>query len=352
MIRNSLYMYLVLWLLNMKCIFDAPKYFFYTFGNKDLKIWTLNSKRHCFWISPPSWSEYKLEKNQCLVKIQRTDQPFYLVPEPDIFPPLCSIIHFFSKSAACWPNPKCWDTALTRYLPLFPTPGYGWGVPDYGQPWLSAQVQSRDLATLFTGKDLQGKATIGAVGVVTVKLVSGNRHHSYSLNSAAFGIIVILSLAEGSALPYKSLHTSSDPARRLIGIYGCPNAHLWSICAFFEVFSSWEERAGSKGGVAECRGFIRLVSTADNLSCLWRRCSNSFIPLTLKIPLDGISGYTRQFIRAVNRWKVHRPINLDHNMWRGTMKRWEEEVATNQNYAILSRTFSSRRRKCPFEKEP
>ena len=122
MIRNSLYMYLVLWLLNMKCIFDAPKYFFYTFGNKDLKIWTLNSKRHCLWISPPSWSEYKPEKNQRLVKIQRTDQPFSPVPEPDIFPPLCSIIHFFSKSAACWPNPKCRDTALTRYLPPFPHP--------------------------------------------------------------------------------------------------------------------------------------------------------------------------------------------------------------------------------------
>ena len=82
----------------------------------------------------------------------------------------------------------------------------------------------------FYGERLAGKGSdggIGAVGEVTAKLVSGNRHHAYSLNSAAFGIIVIPSLAEGSSPPYKSLHTSLDPARcRLIAIYGCPNAHL------------------------------------------------------------------------------------------------------------------------------
>ena len=67
----------------------------------------------------------------------------------------------------------------------------------------------------FYGKRLAGKGSdggIGAVGVVTAKLVSGNRHRAYSLNSSAFGIIVILSLPEGGTLPYKSLHTSSDPA--------------------------------------------------------------------------------------------------------------------------------------------
>ena len=67
----------------------------------------------------------------------------------------------------------------------------------------------------FYGKRLAGKGSdggIGAVGVVTAKLVSGNRHRAYSLNSSAFGIIVIPSLPEGGTLPYKSLHTSSDPA--------------------------------------------------------------------------------------------------------------------------------------------
>ena len=116
----------------------------------------------------------------------------------------------------------------------------------------------------FYGERLAGKGSdggIGAVGEVTAKLVSGNRHHAYSLNSAAFGIIVIPSLAEGSSLPYKSLHTSLDPARRrLITIYGCPNAHLWSIWGV----------CGREVGEAWLGGFIRLVCTAVPVN-LWRR---------------------------------------------------------------------------------
>ena len=91
---------------------------------------------------------------------------------------------------------------------------------------LSGQVQSAaGLAALFTGKEVQGKAGIGAGGEVTGELVSGNRHHAYFLNSGAFGIIVTLSLLEGTALPYKSLRTFPDLAR-LIRIYGSPNVHF------------------------------------------------------------------------------------------------------------------------------
>ena len=83
------------------------------------------------------------------------------------------------------------------------------------------------VARLFTGKEVEedGKAAIGAFGGVTAELVSGNRHHAYFLNSGAFGIIVTLSLLEGTALPYKSLRTFPDLAR-LIRIYGSPNVHF------------------------------------------------------------------------------------------------------------------------------
>ena len=76
---------------------------------------------------------------------------------------------------------------------------------------LSGQVQSAaGLAALFTGKEVQGKAGIGAGGEVTGELVSGNRHHAYSVDSGQTlpRDNCHPALARGQCSPDKSLHTS------------------------------------------------------------------------------------------------------------------------------------------------
>ena len=76
---------------------------------------------------------------------------------------------------------------------------------------LSGQVQSAaGLAALFTGKEVQGKAGIGAGGEVTGELVSGNRHHAYSVDSGQTSPRDNChpALARGQCSPNKSLHTS------------------------------------------------------------------------------------------------------------------------------------------------
>ena len=153
------------------------------------------------------------------------------------------------------------------------------------------------VARLFTGKEVEedGKAAIGAFGGVTAELVSGNRHHAYFLNSGAFGIIVTLSLLEGTALPYKSLRTFPDLAR-LIRIYGSPNVHFWSICVFF---FGWKGKLRVSG--QRLSGSFPPPASGT--------ASNSFIALTLheiKVPMDRISEQTRQSIEAIIRWKVPR----------------------------------------------
>ena len=197
----------------MECICVQLCSVFYSGGIKSLKIWgrerrciyahTQMRRRSWEWGSLScSWMEDTPQQgNSRLAKLQKV--PFFVWTH----------ILFFSDNICSVPNTQGGEeTHTTLPLSFSRCPRVRVRCPRLRSTLtLSGQVQSRaGLAALFTGKEVQGKAGIGAGGEVTGELVSGNRHHAYSVDSGQTSPRDNChpALARGQCSPNKSLHTS------------------------------------------------------------------------------------------------------------------------------------------------